>query len=302
MIRFGLFTDMQYADREPARNRDYRKSLDKFIAVAGSFHQEKLSRVFHLGDIVNDGWSNLTQALELFDKSELPLIHVLGNHDFIIDDDKKNRLPSLLRLPDCGYYAMELPDPDDPDNRWKCMILNGNENAPYVATNDSDREKAERLREKYRLVSGNLPEPWNGTFSPKQLQWLRDELNTAQKENWRVLLCSHFPLYAQANTIQRAAAFGPLANVGIYFSLMGVSAWNGQEMLSLIEAFPCVKAWFAGHLHEGSYGLRKNIHHVTFRGMVEAEPNAWSIITLAKNSIKIDGFGTEPDRELIFNH
>ncbi len=299
MIQLGIFADMQYADIESQGNRNYRDSIGKFLEIAGQFKKRNLARVLQLGDPINQDWSNLTAVAELFEKSKLPLVHVLGNHDFLVPDDKKKEVFRLLRVPPKGYYAMTLRDEDDAENVWRLIILFGGEISIFAADNDMDRKKAKSLQEKYRMPNGKLPFSWNGAVSEKQLRWLEDELTASTRRKESVVVCSHFPLFSQAKSIQSPLKFkGLLDNLGIYYAGMGVSTWNGQDILHVLDHFDCVKAFFAGHLHEGAYGVRKKVHHVTFRGMVEANPNAGAVVALTKNKIRVEGLGTEPSREL----
>ena len=299
MIQLGVFADMQYADIDPQAGRNYRDSIGKFLEMAGEFKKRKLPRVLQLGDPINQDWSNLTAVAELFEKSKLPFVHVLGNHDFLEPDEKKKEIFRMFHVPRKGYYALTLRDEDDAENVWRLIILFGGEISSFAADNDADRKKAKSLQEKYRMPNGKLPFPWNGAVSEKQLRWLEDELTASTRRKESVIVCSHFPLFSQAKSIQSPLKIkGLLDNLGIYYAGMGVSTWNGQDILQVLDRFACDKAYFAGHLHEGAYGVRKNVYHVTFHGMVEAKPNAGAVVTLTKNKIRIEGLGIEPSREL----
>jgi len=61
-----------------------------------------------------------------------------------------------------------------------------------------------------------------------------------------------------------------------------------------------VVAWFAGHDHAGGYAVRKGVHHVTLKGIVE-EPvkNAYALIELHGDRIREVGFGAEALRWFI---
>ena len=90
--------------------------------------------------------------------------------------------------------------------------------------------------------------------------------------------------------IARKRADGRTQALGTVFLVnqqMGVSTWNGQEILDVLDKYDCVKAYFAGHLHEGSYGVRKNVMHVTFKGIVETSPNTYAFVKLSPNSIEV---------------
>ena len=311
MIKFGLFTDMQYADLDDRNGRNYRGSLDRFLQAAGDFNARKLPLVLQLGDAMDRYWSNLTTVSELFEKTKLHLASVPGNHDFILDDDQKKKVFSLLKIPKPGYYSFhprQEPGSSGSDPAWRFIVLHGMDISVPAACNDAEREEARKYQEKYRLANGKLPADWNGYMTPRQLTWLDQQLSDADKKHENVLLCSHFPLYARGNSVRDSFRLtdnigGALGNMidryPIYYSLMGVSVWNGADLLDIMDRHSCVKAYFAGHLHEGSYGCRKGVHHVTFRGMVETLPNAYAFITLSGNKIIIEGAGKEESRELV---
>lgn len=299
MIKFGVFADLQYADQNKTEKRDYRASLEKFLKMAGFFSDEKLPLVLQLGDAMNGGFENLLKIEELFRASRLPIKSVLGNHDFQVERSKKKEVKKLLGIPPKGYYSFELRDPENANNRWRIVVLNGMEISTFAAENDEELRRARSVREKYRIggPKGKLPYDWNGALSQTQLQWLDSTLTKAESQKENVIVASHFPLYSSMQNIDKIPKIGFLKNLGIYFFTLGVTTWNGQELLDLMDRHSCVKAYFAGHYHDGGFGTHKKIHHVTFRGLVET-PCAHAVVTLEENLISIKGYGVEPDRTL----
>ena len=75
--------------------------------------------------------------------------------------------------------------------------------------------------------------------------------------------------------------------------------WNAGEIISMFEEFSCVKAYINGHNHKGKYGQKNGIHYLTLKGMVETETNAYSIIRVHQDELKVTGYGREPDRSLL---
>ena len=59
----------------------------------------------------------------------------------------------------------------------------------------------------------------------------------------------------------------------------------------LLEGFSCVKAYVNGHNHKGKYGIKKGIHYLTCKGMVEADQSAYSIFRVQDEEINVLGFG-----------
>ena len=304
MIRFGAIADVQYADRDDAIGRSYRASIGKFLDAAGAFAAEKVPFVLQLGDATDGGLKNYLAVQELLDVSEKAGVvwrHTLGNHDWGVPDERKKSVPADFNAGNNGYYDFTVVDPDDATNRWRFVVLNGNEISEYAASTDAERAEAKRLREASRLPSGDLPASWNGAVSDAQLRWLDERLADAEKNGEKAIVCSHFPLYAQSGSLDRRGAAAKLLNLDVYFAALGVSTWNGPAILEILDRHSCVKAFFAGHLHEGGFGVRKNVAHVTFRGVVEARPNAFAFVELRSDRIIVDGRGDQPSYEHCFD-
>src|SRR5688572_14243469 len=52
-VKFGLITDLHYADKPATGSRYYRETLGKLAEVATQFEKEKLSFLVELGDLVD---------------------------------------------------------------------------------------------------------------------------------------------------------------------------------------------------------------------------------------------------------
>lgn len=298
MIVFGVVADIQYANQEPHDGRSCRESIYKFLKAAGTFSDRKVPFVLQLGDSIDRHWENHTAMAELFRISGLSFRNVLGNHDFSIAREYKDKVYEILNIPKPGYYSFILTDPDQPDLRWRFVVLNGMELSFLTAEGKEESKKIVDLQKKYQLANGDLPKPWNGAVSQMQLDWLDRELSQADDHAEYVLVISHFPLFAEGKSINKVSKVPFLGNMGIYFDRMGVSTWNGQDILNIMDRHPSVKAYMAGHLHEGAFGTRKNVHHITFKGMVQTPKGPYSIATLDRDFIRIEGFEEEPTRFL----
>jgi len=87
IVRFGVFADPQYADREAAGTRAYRDSLAKLAQFAETMNREKPDFAIGLGDFI-DGGDSAEADLECLRRIEAAYRrfegarhHVLGNHD-----------------------------------------------------------------------------------------------------------------------------------------------------------------------------------------------------------------------------
>ncbi len=130
---------------------------------------------------------------------------------------------------------------------------------------------------RFVVLDGN--DPGYGVMGEKQIEWLRSTLAKAAKNGERVVCLCHFPLLRRAND--------------------GLRLLKPRSLVKTVDDAGCVVAWFAGHLHAGGYVLHNGVHHVTFKGMVQSPvKNAYALVELYPNRIRIIGFGKEPSRDL----
>ena len=120
-----------------------------------------------------------------------------------------------------------------------------------------------------------------GVVSAGQIDWFRTTLAQARSAGEKIICFCHFPLLKEAAETHRMA--------------------NSEAVLAELDASGCVVAWIAGHDHAGGYALRKGVHHITLRGLVEAPGStAFARIELGADRLRETGFGNEPGRELPF--
>ena len=305
MIRFAAIADVQYADADDKIGRHYRASYEKLLSAGGEFSRADAAFAMNFGDAYDHDWENALAIKEVLgvsaERGKVKWRHVLGNHDFSVPLDKKAEVYDVFNLKKPGYYDFSLVDRDDESNKWRVVVLNGNEISLYAAENDAEKRAAQKERAKRKLADGSEPHNYNGSVSATQLEWLDKKLQEAEKEGQNVLVCSHFPLYANSKTLNSPRTrLASLVNVGIYYSDLGVSTWNGREILEILDRRPCVKAYMAGHLHEGSYGERNNVAHITLRGIVETETTAYAYVELGKDALRVEGIGEQPSYNFKF--
>jgi len=82
-----------------------------------------------------------------------------------------------------------------------------------------------------------------------------------------------------------------------FFILLNAK-WNSPEIRKIIEAYPNVKAYLNGHVHVSQYFLKNDVHYVSFKGMVEKEENAFAVVSVFNDHLKMKGYGKEVDRTL----
>jgi alpha-L-fucosidase len=267
-ITLGLLTDCQYCDCEESGPRQYRLSLAKLDSCISYFNTQKLDMVFHLGDLIDHNFSSFDSVLPRFAKSVAPVQFVLGNHDWMVKRAKRAEVPARIGLP-APYYTTTLGD-------WKFIILNGNDLSYFALQTRKQKDERDSMVVWLGQNFRSNPWPWNGAVGRVQMTWLESELVRAEQSLQKVIILIHFPSLPEA----------------------GHNLWNDRQMVSLLSAYPCVKAYFNGHYHPGNYVYKNGIHFVNFDGMVDTKINAYAVVTLTSDSILIDGHGRQPGYRL----
>lgn len=270
LFSFGVITDVQYYDGETAGTRHYRSSPAKLSAITDSLNQQNVDFVIHLGDLIDRNFESFDPLLAILGKLNMPLYHVLGNHDFSVKQEEIKSVPGKLGMP-ARYYAIT-------HKGVRFILLDGNDQSVYGQKNGSKEHKAavQKLGS-MKLTQAPNAQEWNGGIGGKQLKWLKKQLDDAQQKQERVLIGCHFPLLPE----------GDAHNL-----------WNDTEIRTLLAGYPHIKAWFNGHNHKGNYGFADGIHYVNFKGIVEKTDTPWSVVEVYADHLIINGFGAEPDRLL----
>lgn len=269
-VRLGLVADAQYADVPAQGSRHYRRSLARLEEAVEDFAELPLAGCIHLGDLIDRDWTSFAPMLAVLRRSRHRWHHLLGNHDFDVREEQKERVPALLGLP-ARHGVFDLPG-------WRCLLLDTNDVSRYAhAAGSLAREEAER--ELARLVAARVRQakPWNGGVGPAQLRWFEAECAAARLEGRRVLVLSHHPVWPAGDHC----------------------VWNAGEVLAAVDRQPNVAAWLNGHHHAGALGERRGVPYITLRGMVEtADTTAYAVASLHADRLILEGRGREPSREL----
>jgi alkaline phosphatase len=173
-FRFGVITDLHYADREPWTVRYYRDSLPKLEECIRAMNDAHPSFLIELGDIIDKAEKDIEAGYlrtinDTFRKFRGPRYYVLGNHD--VATFSKEEFIALSGAPG-SRYAFDAGE-------YRGIVLDGNFNP-----DGSD----------YR--AGNFD--WTQTYihSPQQ-EWLEKELQRAKER--RVLVFVHQNLHDETN-------------------------------------------------------------------------------------------------------
>ena len=267
-IRIGILTDCQYCNCASIGNRNFRSSLSKLDSCISTFNSLSLDAIFHLGDMIDHDFRSFDSVIPRFKEFRPPVHLVLGNHDYMIKKKFKPELMNRIGMKE-DHYVMDFGD-------WRFIVLNGDDLSYFAPQNKGQKQ------ERNDLVSDQCGQlhlngmPWNGGIGKKQMTWLEKRLDDSEQSHAKVIVLCHFPLYTKENH----------------------NLFNNRQVFELISRYPCVKAYFCGHYHSGSYKVKNGIHLVNFKGMVDTEMNSFSVVTLTADSILIKGYGREPDRKL----
>jgi len=258
---FGAIADCQYCDCDGTR-RQYRLSPEKLMKCVEDLNTMELTHVMHLGDFIDKDWESFDVVLPIMGDLKAPVRHVLGNHDFSVADEFKNRVPKRLGLRK-RYYDFAI-------GKWRFLVLDTNDVSLYAYPAGS--RKAKESEAIYESLGGTLPK-YNGGIGKKQLAWIARKLKAAQTKGESVILHSHHPVYPFESHV----------------------AWNAEEIVALIEEYDCVAAYINGHNHAGAYGFKKGVHYLTLKGMVDTEETAYSVISVYPDLLKVKGTGRQDD-------
>ncbi|MDU0352942.1 metallophosphoesterase [Paraglaciecola aquimarina] len=261
----AVIADCQYAEQPDNGKRLYTLCPDKLQQAVAVLNAKMPDAVIHLGDFIDKDFKSFDRLLAITDKLEPPMYHVLGNHDFSVADEFKTQVVRKLSVP-ARYYAFDHFD-------WRFIALDGNDVSTY-GWPENTAKHAENMALYHAKYSQQ--KRWNGALGDEQLVWLKQALDKATRENKKVVLLSHFPIFP----------------VNMH------NLWNAAAVLELIKPYKVVKAWFSGHNHDGHYGTTEGIHFVTFHAMLDTPDTAFSFVTFSPSQIVIKGQGRQPSMQL----
>ena len=269
-FEIGIIADCQYCDCDSQGNRFYRKSPDKFKFAIEKLNTKSLDYTIHLGDFIDRHFESFDTVLPIWNRLKSEKYHVLGNHDFSVVDSLKSLVPKKMGL-EKRYYSFVK-------NNWRFIVLDGNDLSYYGAITNVKQKETDSLFNLLKKENEPNMQSWNGGLSLEQLKWVKEELDIATSKSEYVGFYCHFP----------AVKDKEIHNL-----------WNYKQFLKLIEPYENIKFYFNGHNHNGDYLKLNEVHHVTFKGMVDtSDSTAFSVVKFTKDSIFVNGYGRETSRSL----
>lgn len=269
-FEIGVVADCQYCNCEAAGVRYYRKSPNRLHNAVKVFNKHALDYSIHLGDFIDRDFVSFDTVAPIWNNQKADNYHVLGNHDFSVIDSLKSLIFEKLNIQD-RYYSIVK-------NNWRFIVLDGNDLSIHGALSETKKLQTDSL---FTLLSSkNMPNlvEWNGGLSNEQLKWVENELKTSSENRERVGFYCHFPSFGEDQSH---------------------NLWNYEQLLAIIDKYECVKFYFNGHNHAGSYVERNGVHYLNFKGMVDTDDStSFATVTFRNDSLLVKGFGREPSRSL----
>jgi len=269
-FEIGVVADCQYCNCEAAGIRFYKKSPERLRKAVNILNEHTLEYSVHLGDFIDQHFESFDSVAPIWNSLNSKGYHVLGNHDFSVVDSLKPLVFQKMNIKN-RYYSIVK-------NNWRFIMLDGNDLSIHGALSEDKKQQTDSL---FRLLSDknrpNLKE-WNGGLSNEQLTWIERELKLATENEERVGFYCHFPVLGEEQAH---------------------NLWNYEQLLNIIEKYDCVKFYFNGHNHAGSYVQRNGVHYLNFKGMVDTEDStSFATVSIRSDSLLVKGFGREPSRSL----
>ncbi|SEE25006.1 metallophosphoesterase [Polaribacter dokdonensis] len=269
-FKIGIISDCQYCNCEIKWNRYYKKSPQRLKEAIKELNKDSLQYTIHLGDFIDKDIKSLDSILPTWKTLKSESFHVLGNHDFEVEEHEKEQIIEKLNIKN-RYYSFVR-------NNWRFIVLDGNDLSFYGAITPDKKKQTDSLFNSLKDLNLPYVKKWNGGLSNTQIDWLKSELEEAQQQKQLVGFYCHFPIY-------------PIDQHNI---------WNRTQFLEVIKPYKNVKFFFNGHNHAGAYENINDIHYLTFKGMVDTEnTSAFATAKFTKDTIFIEGYEREPSRKLV---
>ncbi|CUG90313.1 serine-threonine protein phosphatase, putative [Bodo saltans] len=271
-LSLGVLSDVQYADQDEHQRRHFRKSLEKLRHAVDEMNANRthLDMVVHLGDLVDHSIDRFLPAVEPILKTlKYPFYQLLGNHDFLGSPEEAfDRIHSKLGMP-ARYYSLSA----GPSKSYRLIMLDGNDIALYSTTaNSAKRQLAYQWKAALKRKHRKNAQKFNGALSDEQIVWMKEQMSEACNMSQRVLIFLHHPM----------RPVGEPTNL-----------WNDLEVVPIITSFPCVVGVVNGHAHKFLYDFHhttfRDVHFVTFGGMVQSPFTSWGFVELYEDSMHVHG-------------
>ena len=273
LLQIGIISDPQYCHCSPQNTRFYPQSLGKLKTAIDTINTYKPDFVITLGDITDRYDQDLDSILPIYSSLQSPYYFLLGNHEFeYIEDSAKKYIVSKLDMPDYYYSFVK--------NNWRFLVLDGTELQTFtIPLHPELKEEGDSIR--LSVAGAPNAAEWNGGISKKQQNWIRQQLTEAYLSKQEVIVFCHFPVNPDGHS---------------------KNLWNSQDIIDILDSYPNLVAYIAGHYHPGNYVFKSGKHYLTHKGMVETESNnSFSVLSIYPGKMIQNGYGLNQDRSFCWH-
>lgn len=274
LFSLGIFSDVQYADRENSGKCHYRESLRYLAEAIECFNRSDLRAVVNLGDIVdsNEG-SHLDAVMDVLGNCIHPFIHILGNHD-LLGPLRRQEVTSRLGISNIAGERLR-------QENWRIMVIDSTEIS--LNSNGINATQAKSDLEHLRRKGDISAENWNGKAGNSQMDQIEELLVHANNCGDNVLMLNHMVANPHSGSRQH-------------------QCWNHSDLLKMLARNPSVVAHLNGHDHDGGFATddSSGIHYLTFPAICDCGEGlgAHAIAHFREESIAIEGWGRVESRIL----
>ncbi len=262
-VRFGIITDLHYADIDSRGARVYRDSDEKTTEFVNVCNTQGVDFVIENGDF-KDAGSGEAETLAFLGTIEAvlqgfngPTYHVLGNHD--MDAISKSQFLATVTNtgidPAAKHYSFDMKG-------VHFVVLDAN-----YKTDGTDYDHGN-----FDWKDANIPQD--------QLDWLSADLEAATTP--AIIFC-HQLLGGDGSA--------------------SVDVNNAPAVRTVLENSGKVIAVFMGHHHSGNHIQVNGIHYYTLNGAITGEyptNNAFAVVEIIPGEmITTDGYGNVADTDLL---
>ena len=254
LLRFGVVTDLHYADIDQAGARTYRESVAKLSECVQVMNAKGVAFLVELGDFKDqDPKPDEARTLKYLERIESvfagfngPRYHVIGNHD----TDSLSKAQFLAAAPNTGIV---------PNATRYTFVSRGVRFVVLDASHKADGSDYDH---------GNFD--WSDTnIDAPQVAWLAKTLGASAEP---VVVFVH----------------QQLDGTGAYY------VKNAAEVRAVLEKAGNVIAVFQGHRHEGGFSVINGVSYFTFRALVEGAGlwnSAYAIVDVMPDlEVRVLGF------------
>ena len=271
IIRFAVIGDCHHSYKQNYGQRDCLGANKRVGEIIDILNEKELDFVFSMGDL-GDGHSEAEApaVYETFCKSKSPVMYAVGNHDLCVRSDVEHM--KLINMPGTNY--------DFAKKGYRFIVLN-----PFERSRYSRVEEDKKFYWDFRKNNPHIPvQEWPGFFKEETWSWLERTLDDAKEKGENVVIFCHVPALSDACARPEGdpGEKDPTARLVEY-----------ERMLCLMDKYPNIRAYVAGHYHPGGLTVRKGVMHKTVRSVCDHHCPTACIMLADDEKIKIDGFGME---------